>query len=278
MKPKIIIIMLSLFLINGCGLFESKKVFVEGGTFKMGGTSMDNAPIHSVTLRNFYISKYEVTVEEFEQFVKNTSYITDVEKDGTSSIIINGKVVKKVGVNWRHDIYGEEIKNDKDKYPVIRVSWNDASEYAKWAGGRLPTEAEWEYAALGGKKSKGYTYAGSNNLEEVAWFQANSNEKIHPVGTKAPNELGLYDMSGNITEWCKDWFDIDYYKISPEQDPCNSTKKKIILDGVEIDISFNAGRGGCFFSNYGRCKVKSRGGWLTKLGDCYQGFRVVWDE
>jgi len=239
MKPKIIIIVLSLFLINGCGLFESKKIFVEGGTFKMGGTSMDNAPIHSVTLRNFYISKYEVTVEEFEQFVKNTSYITDAEKDGTSSIIINGKVVEKEGVNWRHDIYGEEIKNDKDKYPVIRVSWNDASEYAKWAGGRLPTEAEWEYAARGGNQSLGYTYAGSNDINEVAWYDRNSGKTTHPVGTKAPNELGIYDMSGNVMEWCNDWYSNTYYSVSPSTNPQgpSSGTARILRGGSWYDFS-----------------------------------------
>jgi sulfatase modifying factor 1 len=127
--------------------------------------------------------------------------------------------------------------------PVIHVDWYDVVAYCNWLseeeslapcysgvgknstcdfsanGYRLPTEAEWEYAARGGRKSQGFTFAGSNNPDEVAWYDANSDDRPHPVGQKQPNELGLYDMSGNLFEWCWDWYGKDYYATSPASDP-----------------------------------------------------------
>ncbi|MDV7398209.1 SUMF1/EgtB/PvdO family nonheme iron enzyme, partial [Arthrospira platensis SPKY1] len=106
------------------------------------------------------------------------------------------------------------------------MSWQDVQVFIQKLnqkeGGtyyRLPSEAEWEYAARGGNRSKGYTYAGSDNPDEVAWCDKNSNNRTHPVGTKAPNELGLHDMSGNVWEWCQDWYDRDYYAKSTVRDP-----------------------------------------------------------
>jgi formylglycine-generating enzyme required for sulfatase activity len=102
---------------------------------------------------------------------------------------------------------------------VIHVSWNDAKAYCDWAGGRLPSEAEWEYAAKGGSSSLGYKYAGGNLVMKVAWYVFDSGGKTNPVGTKLPNELNLYEMSGNVWEWCSDWYDGNYYRSSPERNP-----------------------------------------------------------
>ena len=206
---------------------ESEMVFVEGGTFNMGCTSeqgtecWDNEnPKHSVTLSSFSIGKYEVT---------------------------QGQWIALMGSN------PSGVKNDN--YPVDLVSGNDAQEFIRRLNAatgknyRLPTEAEWEYAARGGVKSKGYKYSGSNNLSDVAWIDVNSNtngsKSIHPVGTKQPNELGIYDMSGNVWEWCGDWY--DEYPASPQHDPAGPLSGSYILT-----------RGGCYFSEARQCRVAFR--------------------
>ena len=169
------------FMVNGVS-FE--MVRVEGGTFRMGATSeqKDEAwdrekPVHSVTLSGYYIGKTEVTQVLWEAVM---------------------------GIN--------PSRFKGDYLPVENVSWDDCQEFIRKLNSmtgqnfRLPTEAEWEFACRGGNNSRGYKYSGSNNLGSVAWYDGNSGNKTHPVGTKAPNELGIYDMSGNVWEWCADWY------------------------------------------------------------------------
>jgi len=207
-----IIFLIAAFCVLSCS--NDDFVLVEGGTFSMGSTSgeMDEKPVHSVTLSSFYMSKYEVTFEQYDEFCDDT---------------------------------GREKPRDqgwgRGKRPVIYVSWYDAVDFCNWLskkegltpaysgsgnnikcnfsanGYRLPTESEWEYAARGGNKSRGYKYSGSNNADEVSWYWENSESKTQPVGQKKANELGLYDMSGNVYEWCWDWY--GYYSSSSQTDP-----------------------------------------------------------
>lgn len=166
-------------------------VFVKGGCFMMGSNMGDKSarPVHEVCLDDFYLGKYEVTQGEWS------------------------KVVGKNPANFKKG----------DFYPVENVSWNDVQDYIRQLNQlntkiyRLPTEAEWEYAARsGGKKEE---YSGGNNADVVAWYSGNSGGKTHPVGQKQPNGLGFYDMSGNVYEWCSDWYREGYYSKSPRNNP-----------------------------------------------------------
>jgi formylglycine-generating enzyme required for sulfatase activity len=137
--------------------------------------------------------------------------------------------------------------------PVEQVSWNDVQDFIvklnHMTGGnyRLPTEAEWEYAARGGSRSRGHKYSGSDNLGSVGWYYSNSDKKTHPVGKKTANELGLYDMSGNVWEWCSDWYDKDYYSSSPVRNPKGPGGG-----------SGRVRRGGCWSYDARYCRVSSR--------------------
>ncbi len=178
-----------------------EMVFVKGGTFMMGSEDGEEPlakPVHQVTLSDFYIGKYPVTFEEYDRFCEATKR----KKPGDES--------------W-----------GRRRRPIINVSWDDADNYCDWLSEktgkryRLPTEAEWEFAARGGVKSKGRKYSGSNDLDEVGWFDKNSKNKTHSVGEKTPNELGLHDMSGNVWEWCADYF--GGYLSNSQTDPTGST-------------------------------------------------------
>lgn len=165
----------------------ANSVLVEGGTFTMGG-------VHRVTLKSFRITKYEITNAQFAAFLTAKGNRTE-----GGAKWYQGKDIEQKGTTFK-------AKAGRENFPVVFVTWQAAKAYTQWAGGRLPTEAEWEYAARGGKKSQGYTYSGSNNIDEVAWYLNNSGGRLHTVGGKKPNELGIYDMSGNVWEWTADWF------------------------------------------------------------------------
>ncbi len=224
-------------------------VLVEGGSFMMGSNdpeSGDNSQ-HKVTLSSFWIGKYEITVREFRKFINATGYLTTAET-GDSAWVYTGKFEnpqKKGSANWANPFFQQS-----DDHPVTCVSWTDAFAYCNWKSGReglrpcysingnaaptswkngevvcdwgatgyrLPTEAEWEYAARGGTASKGFFYSGSNDMCDVAWYYDNAGNSTNPVGTKLPNEMGIHDMSGNVWEICWDW--MEKYPESESHDP-----------------------------------------------------------
>jgi formylglycine-generating enzyme required for sulfatase activity len=259
---------------------EPVMVKVEGGLFTMGHNpgDADEKPYHNVVVKDFYIGKYEVTVAEFRKFMKASHYITTAQRNGWG-FVRNGDWVKQDGVNWDFDEYGMLKKmDDEENMPVRFVSWVDATKYCEWLSKitgksyRLPTEAEWEYAAQGGKKNDGHVnlYAGSDYLNEVGWYHENSGSQVHPKGKKKPNELGLYDMSGNVSEWCNDYYDAQYY--AP-------------LEDVETFDPKGPGygehrvlRGGFFVSDANSNRISSRDHNSPTI--CYglYGFRVVRDK
>jgi formylglycine-generating enzyme required for sulfatase activity len=170
-------------------------VLVQGGCFRMGDVFGDGeteeAPAHEVCLRDFYLGKFEVTQGQWKKVMGGNPSLDEACRD--------------------------------DACPVENVSWQEAQAFIGRLNGpgggpyRLPTEAEWEYAAR--SRGKPERYSGGNDLESVAWYAVNSGRRNHPVGTRAPNGLGLHDMSGNVWEWTKDWYGDDYYARSPRQDP-----------------------------------------------------------
>jgi len=188
-------------------------VVVQEGSFQMG-TDMgwsNQKPKHKVNLNGFYIGKYEVTQKQWKEVMGNNP----------------------------------SRFSGCDDCPVEQVSWTDIQEfirrinYKNNLGFRLPTEAEWEFAAIGGNKSKGFRYSGSDDKNAVAWYDSNSKGKTEPVGIKDSNELGIYDMSGNVMEWCNDYFDHDYYKSSPTNNPKGpSYGKERVLKGGDWAISY----------------------------------------
>ena len=191
-----------------------------GATEEQGGNLKDQLPTHRVILSDYYIGETPVTQELW----------SEVMEDNPSCY----KGPKK---------------------PVEMVSWNDCQEFVsrlnKLTGEkfRLPTEAEWEFAARGGVDSKGFKYAGSNSLNEVAWYSKNSDDMTHEVKTKCPNELGLYDMNGNVWEWCSDYYSPSYYSVSPKINPQGP-----------ITGSSRVNRGGSWFTDISRYRISVRDG------------------
>jgi formylglycine-generating enzyme required for sulfatase activity len=221
---------------------EIEMVLVEGGTFQMGSNvgEKNEKPVHAVTLNSFFIGKYEVTQAQwFAVTGKYPSHFTDCP-----------------------DCPVEEVTVEDIDTFLIKLNDLSGKRY------RLPTEAEWEYAAIGGNKTQKLRYPGSNIMVEVSWMEDNSEGKTHPVGQKRPNELDLYDMSGNVWELCADWFDETYYKHSPAANPCNTQKAK-----------YRVVRGGSWRSWESRCYSKARN---CNIFDHYKkenfGLRVVLDN
>jgi len=247
---------------------KGNLVLVEKGSFTMGDTwgggESDEKPTHKVTFTyNFYIGKYETTFDEYDAFCEATGKSSPDDK------------------NW-----------GRGNRPVINVTWWDAIDYCNWLsekeklpkaydsngnlldkdgrvttditkvlGYRLPTEAEWEYAARGGSKSKGYKYSGSDNVDEVAWYSSNSGSRTQEVGKKVPNELAIYDMSGNVWEWCSDWY--GSYSSSAQTNPYNNSGS----DRVD--------RGGGWYFSAAYVRVADRGSLSPTYAYNALGFRIT---
>ena len=244
-------------------IIKQVMVFVKGSTFKMGDTfgdgDDDEQPVHEVRLNDFYIGKYEVTNAQYCKFLNEKG---NQEEGGKKWLDIESKYCL---IEKRDQQYA--VKAGYENHPVIKVTWYGARAYCEWAGGRLPTEAEWEYACRGGSRSAGYKYSGSNNVDEVAWYSSNSGNRTHKVGTKQPNELELYDMSGNVREWCADWYDNDYYSKSKKQNP----------EGPASGSS-RVFRGGSWGVGANDCRVANRGRDNPDFSSFSNGFRVVQDS
>ncbi|MFN4150713.1 MAG: formylglycine-generating enzyme family protein, partial [Candidatus Sericytochromatia bacterium] len=206
-------------LLEKYGDLPKGMIEIKGGSFKMGGDGeSDEKPIHNVDLNSFYIGKYEVTQSEYKSIMgKNPSSFL-------------GDNLPVENISWWDAIKYCNKKSLSEKLPVaynetngqlLDSNGNITSDITKVVGYRLPTEAEWEYASRGGNKSKGYKYSGSNLSEEVSWYGYEKiDKKTHPIGTKKSNELGLFDMSGNVSEWVYDTYISDAYrKIKDNKNP-----------------------------------------------------------
>ncbi|MDO4190242.1 MAG: formylglycine-generating enzyme family protein [Bacteroidales bacterium] len=226
-------------VVNGVAF---NMVHVEGGTFSMGATCDQGGeveaveqPVHQVTLSSFYIGETEVTQALWRAVM---------------------------GVNPSHFVDNEK--------PVEQVSWSDCQRFIERLNEltglcfRLPTEAEWEFAARGGTHSRGYRYSGSNDVESVAWILTNSHDATHRVKQKRANELGLYDMSGNVLEWCQDV--MCRYKSSAATNPCGKAKSE-----------FRVNRGGSFCNSPGRCRSSFRNASAYRNKSAILGLRLALD-
>jgi len=240
--------------------FPNELITVQGGTYQMGGFGDDEQPLHNLTMTGFKMSKYEITNSQYAVFLN----LIEANADGSYSGENYIKMSASTQIVYNNGEFTAET--GKEDYPVINVSWFGAKAYAEFYGGRLPTEAEWEYAARGGEIGNGFTYSGSNILDIVAWNLNNSGGESHIVGTKADNEIGLHDMSGNIFEWCNDWYDRDYYMNTSFTDPQGPES------GIERVV-----RGGSYgyFTEY--CRVMRRAKANPNMTETSIGFRPVFD-
>lgn len=291
-------------------------VWIQGGEFTMGSEDaafVDAQPLHRVKVNSFWMDEHEVTNAQFEKFVHATGYVTVAEREINPKDfpgvpvenLVPGSAVfspqeeqanfdqplqwwKYVkGAYWKHP-FGDE-RTAVDNEPVVHISYTDAEAYAKWAGKRLPTEAEWEYAARAGKQNAVY-YWGEEQVPQGKWpaniFQgkfpnensmADGFKNLAPVKSFPANAFGLYDMEGNVWEWCHDFYRPDYYQHSPKENPKGPTDS---ADPQEPGLVKHVQRGGSFMCSDEYCnryKAGSRGRGEVNSASNNLGFRCVKD-
>lgn len=303
-KPTLLLssLLISFFLLN-CNSSESpvpiadtpaqnafpvpEMAFVRGGCFQMGDFfetgSSDELPVHEICLDDFYIGKHEVTVGEFSEFVEETAYITEIEKEGEGWALnaTGDNWEQRSGISWRNPGFEQD-----DAHPVTMVSWDEAMVYINWLGNktgekyRLPTEAEWEFAARDGGKLIEYAWGNEwpdgniagdetfNYFSKRPWpvWEDYNDSFVYtsPVGSFKPNSIGIYDMSGNVWEWCADWYEGDYYSVSPRNNPKGPEKG-----------THKVRRGGSWFSVPLSVRVGIRDSGTPDEWDFYLGFRLA---
>ena len=289
------------------------------------GSNEDEQPEHSVTIDGFWIDETEVTNSQFLKFVEATNYVTIAERkprrEDIESQVPTGEPIKEEmlvpgsicfnpqidmrtlrkdfpnwpyqvwkyepGADWRHPLGPKSSIEGKSDHPVVHISWEDAQEYCRWAGRRLPTEAEWERAARGGLTGEVYPW-GSERNPDGKWLNniwqgsfpeqhivQDGFEGTSPVKSFPPNAYGLYDMSGNVWEWCHDWYRPDYYSISPSRNP---TGPQDSFDPNEPLIPKRVQRGGSFMCSDDYCtgyRVSARMKGDVLSGTFHCGFRTV---
>lgn len=305
-------------------------VWIPGGAFKMGAVvnghgshempmaSNDAEPLHSVKVDGFWMDKTAVTNAEFEKFVAATGYVTVAERaptkeefpDAPAENLVAGSVVFTPpshevplndhfqwwdyvkGANWRHPTGPSSDLEGKGDYPVVQVAYPDAEAYAKWADKRLPSEAEFEFAARGGLKGKTYVW-GDDFRPDGKWMAntyqgkfpvkdegTDGYEGLAPVAQFPPNGYGLYDMSGNVWQWCSDWYRPDYYGELAKRGTVsdNPTGPNTSFDPAEPNEKKRVQRGGSFLCNDQYCSryiVGTRGKGEINTGTNHLGFRCV---
>lgn len=289
-------------------------VWIPGGTFKMGAADIDDAtPVHPVALDGFWMDETEVTNAEFARFVEATGYVTVAERQpdprdfpgADPADLVPGSIVFKKpegpvsldrplswweyvpGATWRRPRGPSSSIEGSENHPVVQVCWDDAVAYARWAGKRLPTEAEWEYAARGGLAGKTYVWGDTfrqdgrllANTWQGAFPEENTGEDGHlttaPVKSFPANGFGLYDMAGNVWEWCDDWYRPDAYETHAARNPPGPRSS---FDPGEPGVAKRVQRGGSFLcaENYcSRYVVGSRGKGEPSSAAFHLGFRCV---
>lgn len=245
-------------------------VWIPTGKMTMGAINgaPDEAPMHDVRVSGFWMDRDEVTNEQFARFVKETGYVTQAEKPGTNGAATGGSIFvvddsgarwkQEPGANWRHPDGPASSIEGREKEPVVQVTWEDAVSFAQWAGKRLPTEAEWEYAARGGAMHMPYVW-GRDLTPGGRWYAnawqgpiggkeppADGFEGRAPVGTFRLNDYGLHDMAGNVWEWTADWYSTEYYKKTVRKDPPGPMES---LDPDEPAVPKRVARGGSYLSS-----------------------------